>query len=400
MVNREKNGISDLSHVRILAVINGIELFGHERGNIEVFKSLRELGAEVVVGVSNRTHDGVNQVEKALHDFGFETFRLPFGPQWSIQWVKKDPRIAISNLHSLLRSSWNFRKVMGNYRPTHIHIGSPLAYSYLSLALAFSKVPLIYRMGDCVPVDSPFNLRIWRMAMRRSRHVVANSQFVKQAALSAGVAEGKISVIHNLAPSTTGNEVNSALQREVDECSIRLVYAGAISEHKGLLPLIEAFAVVERNIKNLRLDILGGSRYDIYFREELIKLIAEHDLQEAVFLHGHVDDPSAYFQQASIHLAPSVWEEPFANVVLEAKREGLPSIIFPSGGLPEMIHHQVDGYICKEKSVEALVEGLLWILDDTDRLKRMGKAAGEDSDQRFGRDRFAVAWAGVYLDAV
>ena len=69
MVNREIKSIPDLSNVRVLATINGVELFGHERGNIEVFKALRESGAEVVVGVSSRTHDGVNQVEKTLHDF-------------------------------------------------------------------------------------------------------------------------------------------------------------------------------------------------------------------------------------------------------------------------------------------------------------------------------------------
>jgi len=399
VLSSENKTLPDLGHVRVLAAINSIELFGHERGNIEVFKALRQSGAEVVVGVSNRTHDGVNQVEKTLNELGFETFLLPFGPQWSIQWVKKDPRIAYTNLLAVAKCSRIFHRMIRDFEPTHVHLGSPLAYSYLSLALAVTKIPMIYRMGDCAPNDSPFNLRIWKMAMRRSTHITANSNFVRNAAITAGVADDRISIIHNLAPSA-GRDINkTSTSKFSKKSSIRLIYAGAISEHKGLLPLVRAFGVVAGKHADLRLDILGGSRYDIHFRDELITLIAELGLQEKIILHGHVDNPSAYFQQASIHLAPSVWEEPFANVVLEAKQEGVPSIIFPSGGLPEMIHHQIDGYICKEKSVDGLVEGIQWMLNDPERMKRMGKAAREDSELRFGRDRFATAWANVYLAA-
>ncbi|GMT41185.1 MAG: hypothetical protein IEMM0001_1920 [bacterium] len=388
----------DLSNVRVIAAINGIELFGHERGNIEVFKSLRAQGAEVLVGVSSRTHDGANLVEHELHRLEFSTFLLPFGPQWSIQWVKKDPRIAITNVMALIRCSWIFLKKSRDFRPTHVQLGSPLAYSYLSLALSFTRVPLIYRMGDCPPFDSPFNLRIWNMAMRRCTRVIANSKFVRASAITAGVAKDKITVIHNLAPSTNDVSDNVSEKSGLDKNSQRLIYAGAISEQKGLVELITAFAIVSEKYVDLRLDILGGSRYDSPFRQQIIEMIAEHGLEDKIILHGHVDDPSIFLRNASIHIAPSVWDEPFANVVLEAKKDSVPSIIFPSGGLPEMIHHQVDGYICKERTADALVEGILWMLDGPERLALMGKAAFKDSEMRFGPERFMYEWANIYLE--
>ncbi len=394
----------NLQGVRVIAAIGGLELFGHERGNIEVFKALREAGAEVIVGVSSTTLGGINQVEKTLCDLGFDTFQLPFGVQWSIQWVKKDPRIAYTNLLAVAKCSRIFYQKMRQFDSSHVHLGSPLTYSYLSLALAVTATPVIYRMGDCAPEESPFNLRIWKMAMRRSAHIVAISNFVRLAAISAGVAEDRISIIHNLAPSAVNDRNDAATWKSSvkpsEESTIRLLYAGAISAHKGLLPLVRAFAVVASEHDNLQLDIIGGSRYDIHFREELIRLIAELGLQDKITLHGHVETPLAYFQRASIHLAPSICDEALGNVVLEAKREGVPSIIFPSGGLPEMIHNQLDGYICKEKSVDALVEGLSWMLKDPERLMRLAKAARADSQQRFGPERFAAAWANVYLDTI
>lgn len=382
-----------LTGVRVLAALNGLELFGHERGNIEVFKTLCNQGAQVMVGVNAQPD---NQVREELRRLGFATISLPFGPQWSIQWVRKKPSIALTNLLAVLRCSWIFRHAIRQFRPTHIHLGSPLAYSYLSLALGLCKTPLVYRMGDCPPVDSPFNMRIWRMAMNRTVCVVSISEYVRKTAFKAGARN--ISVIHNLAPARS-DACMVAAQLPDENGKTNLLYVGAVSEHKGLVPLVEAFAHIAQVYPSLKLDILGGSRYDANFRGYLIRLIASKHLEDRVTFHGHVDDPTSFYRRASIHVAPSICEEALGNVVLEAKREGTPSIVFPSGGLPEMVRHQVDGYICHEKSVDTLVEGLHWMLADPARLHCMGKAAREDSEIRFGRQRFARAWADAYRAA-
>lgn len=386
MTDKDKN----LTGVRVLAALNGLELFGHERANIEVFKTLRDLGAEVMVGVNARPD---NHVKDELSRLGYTTFSLPFGPQWSIQWVRKHPSIAFTNFMAVFRCSLEFYKKIRQFRPTHIHLGSPLAYSYLSLALLASRVPLVYRMGDCPPTDSPFNLRIWRMAIRRASHVVSNSDYVRESAVNSGA--WNVSVIRNFAPVPAGASPGDLNLPPQDRQST-LVYVGAVSEHKGLIPLAEAFSRVVSDYPSLRLHIVGGSRYDAPFRSELTQLLRSRGVEDKVQLHGRVGDPSDFYRRAAIHVAPSIWEEPAANVVLEAKREGTPSVVFPSGGLPEMVRHQVDGYICRDKSVDALEEGLRWMLADADRLARMGAAALKDSESRFGRERFAREWTNIY----
>jgi len=376
--------------VRVLAALNGLELFGHERGNIEVLKALRRLGADVVLGVNAKPN---NHVKDELQRLGFNTFPVPFGPQWSIQWVRKNPTIAVTNFLAVLRCSWIFHRVIRDFCPSHIHLGSSLVYSYLSIALGLSKVPLVYRMGDAPPIDSRFNLRIWRMAMRRTTRLVGNSEYVRRTARQAGARDA--TVIYNLAPSS--NIEPEQDQEIVDQsCVIRLVYVGAVSEHKGLVPLMDAFARLALDYSSLHLDVVGGSRYDTVFRKHLQALISASHLDDRVTFHGQVIDPASLYRRADIHLAPSMWEEPAANVVFEAKCVGTPSIVFPSGGLPEMVRHQVDGYICRDKSVDALVEGLQWMLADPVRLRRMGEAARADSEARFGLERFAREWANVY----
>jgi len=388
----EATGTS-LRDVRVLAAINSIELFGHERGNIEVFRTLRALGAKVRVGV-RLIED--NHVYDELDRSGFETFALPFGPQWSLQWVKEDPAIAYRNARRVWQCSRAFSKEVSSFNPTHFHLGSPLAYSYLSLALARHRLPLIYRMGDCPPVDSPFNLRIWRMAVGRADRLVAISEFVRSEAVQAGADDA--TVIYNLAPSFADVEPSEPPATR-SRAHPRLLYVGAVSEYKGVDVLIRAMALLRDRYPSIQLEILGGSRYDTEHRSRMIALANELGVAEIVDFIGHVPDPSRYYRAADVHVHPAMWEEPLGNTVMEAKRSGIPSVVFPSGGLPEMIEHRLNGLICQEKTIDSLVDELDWAVRDKARLKAMGQAAQEDYEIRFGPRRFDEGWATIYRDA-
>ena len=382
--------------LRIIAALNGLELFGHERGNIEVYKAIRRLGAAVTVGV-NATENG-GDVGRHLRELDFPTVPLPFGNQWSLKWLKQDPMSLVSKVRSVVRCSFEFRRIISEIRPTHILLGSPLAYSYLSLALAACKVPMTYRLGDCPPFASGFNMRIWHLAMRRTTHAVAISEFVQREAISGGLPTGRVSVIYNLAPSSVerseSRKVESMAAREVFR---RIVYVGAVAEHKGVKQLVQAFALLRRSLPDLVLDVVGGSRYDAQFRGEVKRLVDEAGLKSCVVMHGQQADPIPFYRRAHVHVAPSLCEEALGNVVLEAKREGVPSVVFRSGGLPELIRSGVDGVICEEKTPEALAAGIASLLDNEDRRRVAGRAAREDFEARFGPERFARQWAEVFL---
>jgi len=389
----EPSELPRLQNVRVLAALNSIELFGHERGNIEVFKALRDVGAEVAVGV-NAVDDG-GAVGEELRDFGFYTFPLILGNQWSWQWLKRDPFfIWWKKAKQVWLSSWAFEKQIKEFQPTHIHLGNSLVYSYLSLALMRCKIPLVYRMGDAPPTDSPFNLRIWKLAIKRTSRIVANSNYIRELIINQRVKANKVNLIYNLAPTSRSKIIDTKQQNSEPNC--RIVYVGQLAEAKGVMDLIEAFAQIHAAKLPVVLDLVGGSIYDQSFRNAVKERIAELGLPAQIRLHGQVPNPEFFFRGNCLHVAPSRWEEPMANVVLEAKREGIPSIIYPSGGLPEVVRHQMDGYICREKSIPSLIEALKWMLESPKRLAQMGVAAREDFEIRFNRERFLRQWAEVY----
>ncbi len=81
---------------------------------------------------------------------------------------------------------------------------------------------------------------------------------------------------------------------------------------------------------------------------------------------GHLSDPEQInlaYCAASVFVIPSL-EENLPNTIMEALACGTPVVGFDTGGIPEMIDHQINGYVAQYKSSASLAEGILWILDN------------------------------------
>ena len=85
-------------------------------------------------------------------------------------------------------------------------------------------------------------------------------------------------------------------------------------------------------------------------------------------------------------------------MVPEAKQAGVPSVVFASGGLPELIAHGEDGWICEGKTAESLEGAIERFLDLPDvEAEAMGDAA-RASMERLGitEGAFGDRWVEVY----
>lgn len=130
----------------------------------------------------------------------------------------------------------------------------------------------------------------------------------------------------------------------------------------------------------------------------LIDRVESEGLAGRIRFLGYISQVDELMRRADVHICPSICEEALGNVVIEAKLAGIPSVVFASGGLPELIEDCVDGFISAEKSAAALLDAFAVYEGDRALARRQGGAARQ-SLGRLGVDRFAEAWRRVY-DAV
>ena len=112
---------------------------------------------------------------------------------------------------------------------------------------------------------------------------------------------------------------------------------------------------------------------------------------------GYREDVLHLMANAGIHCCPSCPEtrEGFGLVNVEAKAAGIPSVVTPSGALPELIRHREDGWVCSDGSPAAVAEGIEKFLVDPKMAATAGQAALM-SLERFDRASFARAWLSVF----
>jgi glycosyltransferase involved in cell wall biosynthesis len=142
---------------------------------------------------------------------------------------------------------------------------------------------------------------------------------------------------------------------------------GRLSPEKGMLDLVEAFALVDR--PQARLVLLGGGPQ----QKALEALIAERGLAGRVDLVGWRADPTPWYRSARLVAIPSRTEA-FGMVVVEALAHGLPVVSTRSGGPVEILDGGRWGRLVDIGDARAMAAAIEAGLDDPG-----------DSEQRFAR---------------
>jgi len=69
------------------------------------------------------------------------------------------------------------------------------------------------------------------------------------------------------------------------------------------------------------------------------------------------------YNAVDLFVAPSL-AETFGLVILESLRCGTPVVAFETGGIPELMHHKINGYLAKYRDSIDLSEGILFCLEN------------------------------------
>jgi glycosyltransferase involved in cell wall biosynthesis len=382
-----------LDGVRVLVLFGGSELFGQERANLEVFRSLSELGLKARFITSDKWGGASIRPEIEAHDF--ECVTAPYGYQWGKFLFGKEFYLAFANLWGIIATSWRVQQEVQTWRPTHIYAPNWAYWLYAAPAVALSGKPFIFRAGDQLPLHTAFHRWTGRKMLSRADCVICNSRFLASKFMELGVPTDKLRVIYNRPPRR--RDLTDEAIPEVPAGAVLVVFAGQISEHKGAPLFVEAARKMLSIGRNAVFWLIGESSWDNTLAERLKAEVKAGGCEERIQFLGYRRNMPQILRAADIHVCPSIGEDASPNVILEAKKEGVPTVAFAAGGIPELIDHRQDGYICQKKTVEGLIEGIEYFLCDPARRSAAGAAAQHALAQKFNEEQSRREWGELFL---
>jgi glycosyltransferase involved in cell wall biosynthesis len=159
----------------------------------------------------------------------------------------------------------------------------------------------------------------------------------------------------------------------------RLVY------EKGVHLLINAVPRVLEKV-NAKFVIVGNG----YMKEQLSSLVKGMGLAHKVMFTGFVDDATLRRLQrcADVSVVPSLFE-PFGIVALEAMAAKSPVVVSDTGGLSEIVEHDLTGVKAYANNPESLAWGITRILSDDNYANWLRTNAYKKVEEKYGWNKIA-----------
>jgi glycogen(starch) synthase len=192
------------------------------------------------------------------------------------------------------------------------------------------------------------------------------------------------------------------LERTPDVFTV--LYIGRLEKRKGILDLFQAVPLVLGRLPNVRFIIAGqdNSHHDGFQQRMGMDYVAYFahrygEFAPYVEFKGMVSDEmlQSLYQSCDLFVAPSLYES-FGLIYLEAMNYAKPVVGCRSGGVPEVVDHDVTGLLVEPEAPRALAEAIVDLLQSPGRLRDMGMAGRQRLLDKFTYLEMARNFEEVY----
>ena len=171
-----------------------------------------------------------------------------------------------------------------------------------------------------------------------------------------------------------------------------VLFVGRLVYEKGVHVFVNAIPKILEKV-NAKFVIVGNG----YMKEQLSGLVKNMGTAHKVLFTGFVDDDTLRKLQkcANVSVVPSLFE-PFGIVALEAMAAKSPVVVSDTGGLGEIVDHDVDGVKVYTNNPDSLAWGVIRVLTDDVTANRLRSNAYMKIQEKYNWNRIAQQTKGVY----
>ena len=329
-----------------------------------------------------------------------------FSKLFSRFYQVKRPLIASSlyHLEYILQVAYDLRKHPSDI--IHIHNFS----QFVPIIRAFNPKAKIVLQMHCEWLTQ-FDPTLVRQRLNKTDLILSSSQYIIEkirrhfpdfADRCHPVISG-IDVDHFV---STGNH-NVAQSNKTKQ----VLFVGRVSPEKGVHILLDAFREVIKHFPDTHLNIVGpvglvpfefiialsdedkvrdlASFYQGNDYLSHLKTRLSSDVVARVFFRGFIPYSNLinYYRNADVFVFPSVWNEPLGVPPIEAMASEVPVVATRGGGLKEIVEEGKTGLLVERGDASALANAILYLLQNEDLRRKMGKAARQRAVEHFSWKR-------------
>jgi glycosyltransferase involved in cell wall biosynthesis len=294
-----------------------------------------------------------------------------------------------------LAAAFRLARVIKQVHPEVIHAHDPHGVAMAALALSMSTQPSKPPLVASRRVD--FHLggnSLSRWKYRQVDCFICASEAIRRIIVGDGVAEERAVTVHE---GIDVGRVESAPRAKLHE-DLWLPHdaplvgnVAALVAHKGQKHLVEAAALVVRQVPDARFVIAGEGE----LRPALERQIKEHHLEKHILLAGFRPDVLSLHKAFDVFVMSSVTEG-LGTSLLDAMASAKPVVATTAGGIPEVVVDGETGYLVPPRDHQAMAEAIVRLLKDPELRRRQGEAGLTRVRERFSAERMVDETLRVY----
>ena len=165
------------------------------------------------------------------------------------------------------------------------------------------------------------------------------------------------------------------------------------AERKGFHMLMPALEILNKSNLESEFDLVILGAYQNKIMMDLaIKTHALGEINDNLTL-------ALFYSAIDVFVLPSM-EDNLPNTIMEALACGTPCVAFDIGGVPDMIDHEENGYLCRPFESQDLADGISWVLEDDDRRHRLSDNARQKVITNYSPQVIAQQYHDLYRQII
>lgn len=335
--------------MKILQILPEMNVGGVERGTLDLAKYMTQHGHQSVV-VSN----GGGLVPE-LEANGTRHYTLP---------------VHQKNLWTMLECVKALEKIIREEKVDVVHARSRVPAWIAFFACRKAGVDFL------TTCHGYYSQNVFSHVMGWGKRVIVISEIIGRHMIEHfGVQPENIRLIHR----SVDLDKFSFRERQTGDSSFTVTMVGRITPLKGHSYFLKAMAKVIRQHPFVRVRVVGDARSDKQaYKDSLLLLTRRLGLQEKVEFLGNRKDIPQLLAESDALVLPTVTQEAFGRVIIEAQAVGVPVIATKVGGIVDIVEHEKTGLLVLPKDADAIAAAVLRLMND----RKLGDAICQEARKR------------------